>query len=853
MFPNLKLESVYFSHTENIAERFFVPVLKEAVQFNRVSAYFSAKALALYAEGLEYFGRENHCYRLIISKDVSEEDYRQIKAGYNLKESLTGEMIQELRQNLSLKEEKNISNLAYLISAGVVDIKIAFKTTGIFHDKCGVVTDGEGNKICFRGSNNETVAAALNNYEAFNVTCSWLDCDGFYLTGINNCEKEFFALWNNEKEGITVLPAQDVVLKEILSHNKGRLIVEEALLQKDAVILDYEGGLKLIFNTESTEWFFNNTLYKFRLKNKSSDFSNNILYFKTELTYLDYKKIDGLLRDKIPSLGYAYYATKRLLAFIEEKNIHIEERRNLGLELKSGSNRFNKEFAEFERILVQNMSRSLRPKQLRDAFFMLAMQKAGNFSVPGSGKTTSVLAVYCYLKHKDLVEKILVVGPKNCFKSWKDEFNVCFHGKEALNEFDVQTCSLPGSIKKKNYLKYNSSVHNLLLFNYDCLSTYEEILSEIVTHRTLLVFDEVHRVKRVNGEHASHALNVAKNANYTIAMTGTPIPNSYRDLYNFLHILFPNEYNSFFNFSVAKLSSPSPLDMETVNSSIQPFFCRTTKQQLAVPLANDDVLNACEVSANEQKVFEILCKKYRQNKLALLVRILQLESNPKMILQKLDLREFSEILDITDNIDDIDFVDYSEEIKSCINSIGLSSKKRTCIDKVNVLVQEGKPVIVWCIFQNSIESITEELDNIGVSSKSIYGVTNAEDRECILESFKKGDFQVLITNPHTLAESVSLHSICHDAIYFEYSYNLVHLLQSKDRIHRLGLPDGQYTQYHFMQSWYKKGGEDFSLDNAIYLRLNEKEQIMLKAIDNNVLESVTTPEEDVEIIFKDLF
>lgn len=32
-----------------------------------------------------------------------------------------------------------------------------------------------------------------------------------------------------------------------------------------------------------------------------------------------------------------------------------------------------------------------------------------------------------------------------------------------------------------------------------------------------------------------------------------------------------------------------------------------------------------------------------------------------------------------------------------------------------------------------------------------------------------GKIQVLLTTPHTLAESVSLHSVCHDAIYFEYS------------------------------------------------------------------------------------
>lgn len=57
---------------------------------------------------------------------------------------------------------------------------------------------------------------------------------------------------------------------------------------------------------------------------------------------------------------------------------------------------------------------------------------------------------------------------------------------------------------------------------------------------------------------------------------------------------------------------------------------------------------------------------------------------------------------------------------------------------------------------------------------------------------------ILITNPHTLAESVSLHKKCHDAIYLEYSFNLTHMIQSRDRIHRLGLLENQYTQYYYL-------------------------------------------------------
>src|SRR5699024_8959559 len=109
---------------------------------------------------------------------------------------------------------------------------------------------------------------------------------------------------------------------------------------------------------------------------------------------------------------------------------------------------------------------------------------------------------------------------------------------------------------------------------------------------------------------------------------------------------------------------------------------------------------------------------------------------------------------------------------------------------------------------------------------------------------------LLITNPHTLAESVSLHQTCHDAIYFEYSYNLVHLLQSKDRIHRLGLDPNDYTQYYYLQQSYPMEQGNYSLGERIYKRLSEKEQLMLDAIDKHELEILPTEDEDLEFFFK---
>ena len=73
-------------------------------------------------------------------------------------------------------------------------------------------------------------------------------------------------------------------------------------------------------------------------------------------------------------------------------------------------------------------------------------------------------------------------------------------------------------------------------------------------------------------------------------------------------------------------------------------------------------------------------------------------------------------------------------------------------------------------------------------------------------------------------------------------------MQSKDRIHRLGLPNNQYTQYWYLENYYDIEGETYSLDQNIYQRLLDKEQIMLDAISQQSIESVTTTEEDLELV-----
>lgn len=635
---------------------------------------------------------------------------------------------------------------------------------------------------------------------------------------------------------------------------------KENSTQSDAVILDLEdGALKLLINNglEPSEIWIGR-LSKIKLRrylDRNRQFERE-KFFKRSLTYPYYKAVIRIINEDADTRGYHFVVTKRLSDFIESKELYIAERSKVGLQIKQHDEQLLPQFRAYKSTVDAAMARPLREQQMWDSFFMCTMKRDANFSVPGSGKTASVLGVFAYLKAKNLADKIVMIGPKNAFGSWMDEFSACFGEKLPLKLFDIHSGIYTSGEAKKRAILLETGGKNLLLFNYEGIGGYRNELKSIIDQKTMVVMDEVHKVKKfadgMMGMRAEDVYYVTENAAYTIALTGTPIPNSYVDIYNLLHFLYRDEYDDFFGFDYSQLKNPSDGDMEEINQKLQPFYCRTTKNQLGVPQANEDITVRAYATEAENRLFHILKQKYRKNKLALIIRLLQLEANPALLLKNLEYSDFSEILDISGDIDEIDYVDYSQDVKELIDSITETSKYRLCVSKAKELNSQGKPLIIWCIFIDSIQRICRELEKNGLTTGAIYGSISDEQRAAILSEFKAGGIDVLITNPHTLAESVSLHGVCHDAIYFEYSYNLVHLLQSKDRIHRLGLPDGQYTQYYYMEENYIDEDGAFSLGEQIYHRLHEKEQIMLNAIENQVFEKVTSSDEDIDLIFSSL-
>lgn len=847
---DLKFNTNYNSYGYDLVEEFYIKALSSASNYDRVSAFFDSKILSLYATGIENIFKNGGKIRFIFSQQLSESDYLEMCSGY-YKRSLDL-LANNFNHNLlSEMDKKRLSNLSFLIEKGIVDIKIAFTKAGILHDKFGLIYD-DVNCLYFRGSNNETVAAIRKNYEKFEVSCTW---DGQELENkkVKNAQTEFDNMWNDRVAGVRTIEIPDIIKKEIAKYNSGSLILEQNILESNCVYADLsDKGTMFVEDKLDVSYDFEKDFdYKNYIRKHVSEVKDKIIFFKDDLSYVMMDKIISHFKTSSLYANYEFVVSRKLEDYIESRNIQIEKRKELGKLIKKQDSFVIPEFNKFKTIVNQEMERPLREKQMWDAFFIKAMKKSANYSVPGAGKTSIVYGAFSYLSSSEInrIDRIVMIGPKNSFKSWKDEFKKCFGEKKQLKLLNIQDSKYRNSNERVSALRFDSKDSNLILINYDMLPNLVDVLLEIIDGRTLLVYDEIHKVKAISGVWSSAALKVCKNAIYKVALTGTPLPNSYADLYNQLNILFTDEYRTFFKFSVSDLNNANDVIANKINESIYPFFCRTTKKQLDVPEPNTDEKIISYMTNDEQKLFSLLRRKYSRNGLELYIRLLQASTNPKLLLKNIDYNDINGIF-FTEEEENNEFnsgykldrctsFNYSkdEELVSLINSLDMTSKFWCGIDLIEKLVAEGKQVIVWGIFVDTINRIDVELQKRGVLSKIIYGGVDLDEREKRIEDFKAKKFNVLITNPHTLAESVSLHETCHDAIYFEYSFNLTHMLQSRDRINRLGLKEYDYTQYYYLFLCSQIPEED-SIDLRTYDRLEEKKEVMLKSIEGEVISSI---------------
>ena len=568
-----------------------------------------------------------------------------------------------------------------------------------------------------------------------------------------------------------------------------------------------------------------------------------------------FQQIEHLL-EKFSVDGKQSESTENLLERINAENRNFAEfsikAKNIRNNLHEGS-----DFQMFTESVSERLTaRSLYPLQLLSAYHLAFAQNACNFSVPGAGKTSIVYGAYSHLKGLDpsdpkYVDRLLIVGPIASFAPWRDEYEECFSREPVTKRLD-------GVNANDRMLHFLSEKYTeLTLISYQGLaSTADDVIPFLKRYNVMVVLDEAHRIKNIDGgQWAQAALSIAKLAKARVVLTGTPAPNGYEDLINMFTFIWPNRRiitapPNYLRELSQQMTPSARQSIDKLVEEISPFFIRIKKGDLGLPIpVNNDPVRV-PMSPVQKEIYDYIADRYINHlqsttgadgiaariRKARWIRLLQCATNPNLLTKPLDDYFAEEGITSELNIDDSEVM---RSIMSYRESGEVPGKFLAVADHIERTITAEGPsgkTIVWSIFIQTMHDFQEYLKSRGITAELIYGAvptesddsaSNVRSREQIIRDFHDlaCEFKVIIANPFAVGESISLHKACHNAIYLEKNFNAAMFMQSKDRIHRVGLGNNDVINYHYFLS-------ENSIDEVVHGRVLEKEARMIDIIEH---------------------
>lgn len=465
--------------------------------------------------------------------------------------------------------------------------------------------------------------------------------------------------------------------------------------------------------------------------------------------------------------------------------------------------------------------RLLTSFQKRDLACLLAMKAGANFSVPGAGKTTVTLALWRILVARNDIDKLFVVAPKSAFEAWTET-----EPREVLSGHVEAQVFRGGTI--------NHDVQ-IVVCNYEQLESrakIEYLIDWVARNRVMLVLDEAHRVKGgVQSIRWLAARRLSQVASRVDLLTGTPMPQSYRDLANLFGLSWSSIPISFFSEDRLKNISPGGV------------FTRTTKDELGLPPVSLSLVDV-PMGDIQSQIYSALRKAYAGRfrlssadsnffgaKGRAVMTLLAVSTNP-MLLNALAEEEY--FRGLTWPPKDVGIDQSLMGIVESYSKYEMPPKYEWVVKYCNKASREGRKVLVWSNFIGNLRALERLLKPL--EPALIYGKIAIEERASELKRFRESTrCNVLLTNPQTLGEGISLHKECHECIFVDRLYNAGLYLQALDRIHRLGLPKEQITKVYILEA-------ACTIDQKVSFRLNKKVATMSEALNDSGLIRSSLPD-----------
>lgn len=237
-----------YSSGINEPKEFFTEALIESKNFDLGLGFFSSSAFRSLAYGFALFIANGGTMRIVINHILSDKDKKAIENGEKgiadtFEESILTD-VNRLVDTLTKEDEQFFNCFSYLVQLKRLQFVATMSSKGgLGHDKYGVLTDANNDKISFIGSANFSSTALESNAETITVFRSWKEDDR-----VKEYEKQFEDSWSEDNSHLIHIP-----LERVITHIEGKFSAKDlnSLIQAGADLRDVVNNVR--GNTSNTK------------------------------------------------------------------------------------------------------------------------------------------------------------------------------------------------------------------------------------------------------------------------------------------------------------------------------------------------------------------------------------------------------------------------------------------------------------------------------------------------------------------------------------------------------------------------------------------------------------------------
>ncbi|MGB3302721.1 SNF2-related protein [Gordonia sp. (in: high G+C Gram-positive bacteria)] len=379
----------------------------------------------------------------------------------------------------------------------------------------------------------------------------------------------------------------------------------------------------------------------------------------------------------------------------------------------------------------------------------------------GLGKTVQTLALMQQIVDEQPDARFLVVAPTSVIANWAAECARFVPGMKVVAATATEKRIGTPLANRAEGAQIVITSYALLRIDYDAFAAVDW---------TGIFFDEAQFLKN----HQAKTYQAARrlDAQFKIAITGTPMENRVMELWSLVSVVAPGLYNSpkLFkeHFAEAIESGQAPERLEILRRRLRPIMLRRTKDQVLTDLPEkQEQLLPIELEPKHRKIYDTYLARDRQQLLGLLD---DFSGNRIQVLRALTrLRQLS-----------LHPVLVDEEHKAI-----KSAKIEYLSEQLPMLIDEGHSALIFSSFTGFLKLIAEELDAKKIAYSYLDGSTPITARGKQIEDFTGGTNKVFLIS--LKAGGFGLNLTAADYIFMtDPWWNPAAENQAVDRAHRIG-------------------------------------------------------------------